>query len=352
MTEPQLRHQTRLWLTAISADLRREIQQEVERLRTSTEERIAELEGVVSASDTQLDQLAVNVVGLAEEMTQGAVAQARHEMEAAAQAELTTVRDRLQAEIETIQTEFETARIALEAQLAEAEHDIRAIRQKRDELASSLNQTRERVAALEKAIGQANLRRELAEARLKEEVQRRVAVEKQLETSRQELVLAKAEAESSRLEAAVKNEIEAEHPPSALGPQPQVPDGESAVLPADAQQFAVSRRARRVKIHAASEVLVDGVASVLVDISTHGAQVLSPTTLRPSRVVRLMFPTESGASAGEGRIVWAQLESSSPQVGAQYRAGVQFTNMDLTAINALVTRQGVPQVATPSSSYR
>jgi chromosome segregation ATPase len=371
MSEPQLQQQTRTWLTAMSADLRHAIQEESQRLRAIVEERIAVLEGVVSASDKQLDQVAVNVVGLAERIAQEAVAQARQEMEAAAHAELTTVRERLQGDLETMRTEFESNRIALEVQLAETESDIWAIRQKRDELASSLNQTRERMAALEQANGQATLHRELAEARLEEEVQRRVAVEKQLETSRQELVLARAEAESRRLEAQVAVErvhalrkaaspvfdkrndtppkVTVERPPSVPDARkPQVREGESAGPSAEVLQFSVNRRARRVKIHAAGEILIDGVASMLVDISTLGAQVLSPTTLRPSRVVRLTLRTDSGACTAEGRIVWAQLESSTAEAGAHYRAGVQFTTSDLAAINALVAQQGLPQVATAS----
>jgi hypothetical protein len=523
MTEPQLRHQTRLWLTAISADLRSAIQQEADRLRSSVEERIAVLEGMASASDKQLDELGVNVAGLAEEMAQKAVTEVRQQMEAAAQAELTTVRDRLQADLETMRTEFETDQAALQAQLAETERDISAIRQKRDEHEADLHQTRERVAMLEEANGQAALHRKLAEARLEEEVQRRVAIEKQLESSRQELVLAKAEAESSRLEAhltnernrtlektvspasdvhgalaALKNGIEelssarrdeilsklveqlashcsavavfavtsqglqlwkaragdsdaalpargpsldgnspvaqavrqgvpvrvdvsrsdkkilgiwdkplgramalpilgrgrvlavvyAENPPGQSGTdvrvldlameilvscvnrrlhggptpelqpspaaelQPQVQKSDSAPLSQDEQQFAISRKARRVKIQAAGGLLVDGVASVLVDISTLGAQVLSPTTLRPNRVVRLMLRNGNSECAAEGRIVWAQLESSSAEASARYRAGVLFTNMDPGAINALVTQQGLPPLQAERTAAR
>jgi hypothetical protein len=40
MTEPELRQQTTLWLQAISADLRRAIQQEVEGFRSSIEQRL------------------------------------------------------------------------------------------------------------------------------------------------------------------------------------------------------------------------------------------------------------------------------------------------------------------------
>jgi hypothetical protein len=361
MTEPQLHHQTRLWLAATSTEVRKAIQQEATRLRTEVEERIAALETVVSANDSQLDQVAANVIKIADEMALEAVGRARQEIEAATQATLQAIR-----------TEFESTRVALEAQLAETESEVSALRQKRDEYATTLKGLRERLATLEQASGQATLRRELAEARLDEEVQRRVAFEKQLETSRQELVLAKAEAESSRLEAHLATDrlrvFETSAPPARdvqaqsvkkavvaepVAPLPQrVPDSQPAGSQADVSEFSVNRQARRIKIED-GDVLVDGVASVLVDISALGAQVLSPTTLRPNRVVRLMLRTGTGTCTAEGRIVWAQLESSNADIGAQYRAGMQFTALNRAAITELVGRRdGVLQAAAPSSSYR
>jgi hypothetical protein len=375
MTDAQQKDHASPLLTAASADLRRAMHEEALRLRSQVEERITAFEKLASANEKQLDQAAASLKKLAEEMTHEAVAHARREMETAAQAKLAAMR-----------TEFETARVALEAQIAEAESDITAIRQKRDEYASSLKQMRDRLTELEQANGQARLRRELAEARLDEEVQRRVAFEKQLETSRQELVLAKAEAESSRLEAHLALERlrafeRGPAPAPTPAPAPRVQVSTAAVTPfrkpaaveaaavavapappqtesqpadpsADLSDFPVNRQARRIKIQD-SDVLVDGVASVLVDISTLGAQVLSPTTLRPNRVVRLMLRTGSGTCTAEGRIVWAQLESSNADVGAQYRAGMQFTALNRTAVTALVNQHGgVQQAAASSSSYR
>ena len=235
----------------MSAALRQAVQQEVERLRTSLEERL---------------------VGLAETIAQETVEDARRQLEAA----------------------------------------------------------EERLAALERANGQAVLGRKLAEARLEEEVKRRTAVEKQLAAARQELARGKSATASpagSRAE-----------PPSRAQTR-SAPAKESSPTVVEPPQFAASRQAERVKLQSANDVLVDGVTSILVDISTRGAQVLSPTTLRPNRVVRLMLRTSTGTCAGEGRIVWAHLESSSAEVGAQYRAGMLFTNMDRAAINALVSRQ-------------
>jgi len=509
MSDSRLRNQTQLWLAAISADLRRAIQREVDGLRSSVEQRIAVLENVVSASDEQLDQLALNVEGVAAEMVQEAAAQARQQTETAVQAELMNVRVQLQTDLEATRAEFETSRTALTAQLAETERDISAIRQKRDEHAASLEQAHARTAVLEEASAQAKLERELAEARLEEEVQRRIAIEKQLETSRQELLLARAAADSRRLEAqvageriralektassgseshvvlaAVRNGLEEltrvrldevlsslveqlgsldfavavfavtsqgfklwkvrthdsgtalpaqlaslegdsllaqafrQRAPARIDVPPsdevlglwQMPFGHAMALPllahgrvlavvygetatghrdaqvldtaaeiligcvnrrlsdstpaaepgtleadergpsaaaeadvetmlsgaAGPQDFAVCRQAGRVKVDGTVEILVDGVTSTLVDVSATGAQVLSPTPLRPNRMVRLVLKT--GALTCGGRVVWARLELPGANAVTQYRAGIQFTDVDPVAIEAFVSR--------------
>ncbi len=137
-------------------------------------------------------------------------------------------------------------------------------------------------------------------------------------------------------------------PPPRPEIAPRAPERESVSSVTADPPFAASRQAERVKLQTANDVLIDGVTSVLVDISTGGAQVLSPTTLRPNRVVRLMLKTSAGTYAVEGRIVWAHLESPSAAAGAQYRAGMQFTTADRAAINALVSRQAVRE-AVPQS---
>ena len=229
----------------------------------------------------------------------------------------------VQREVERLSTSLEDQLVELAEKLArEAVEELAAAR---DQLQAELVQARERVAALEWANGQATLGRRLAEARLDEEVKRRVAIEKQLDASRLEPACAQ---------------------PGVPPPPPHSIDR--------APQFAASRQAHRVKLQTGSDVLVDGVSSVLVDISAFGAQVLSPTTLRPNRIVRLMLRTGTGTCAAEGRIVWAQLESARAEMGAQYRAGMQFTNTDRAAIDALVSQQpaGQAAIAIPSSAYR
>jgi len=139
-------------------------------------------------------------------------------------------------------------------------------------------------------------------------------------------------------------------PPAAERPvaqQAEVP----AVTGAEVSQYALTRQARRVKINAEIEVLVDGVASVLIDLSTLGAQVVSPTTLRPNRPVRIMLPRDEGAVACKGRIVWAQMEPPRANKPALYRAGVHFAETDAPAIESFVNQHGQLLVPTGAITH-
>src|SRR5918994_2134668 len=224
MTKSRLRQQTTLWRTTVTTDLRTAIQQEIDALRASVDQRTAALESVVSRNDKIFDQLTADVHAAAAEEAEAAATQARSKAEAAAQSELSTVRARLQSDLEAAQTELKTVRARLQAdletaqtalkttratfekELEETQRGIIAISGKRDELAASLDKATKRIEALEKANAQMVGMRQVADARLEEEVQRRTMLTMQLDASRQEIVLAKAEADSRKLEARVSTE--------------------------------------------------------------------------------------------------------------------------------------------------
>jgi hypothetical protein len=513
MKPNRLRDQTALWLTARSGDLHRTIQQEIEALRSSIEERAAALQTMASASDAQIDRFVLEVESLAGELTSEAVAEARQQIEAASHEKLTALRDDLQAELETMRSQFDATRTAFENQLADTERDISTIRQIRDEHAANLEQAGGRIASLERAGAQAQRQQELAEARLEEEVQRRISIEKQLEANRQELRLAKAEADSRRLEAqiaaerrqtleqaatsgadacavltAVQNGLRDLNRAKrdqildmlveqlsghffAVGVFGVVADGfrlskassnDSAVLPAHvssvddtsllaqaftrqsavridasrgndavallgkplahaiavpilvqhrvlaivyvesprnhvggdgqllailaeilvgcvnwrlndpdpvaedavpaqqvqpvadlvleaskanaprATEFTVMRQAPRVKIAGRAELFLDGVSTAVVDVSTLGAQVLSQTTLRPNRLVRVVLQSSTGTFTCDARIVWARMESPTPSMPLQCRSGIRFVNSQPAAIDRFIARHRLP----------
>ena len=120
--------------------------------------------------------------------------------------------------------------------------------------------------------------------------------------------------------------------------------GASAAATADsAGEFAVSRQAPRLKLSDEVQLLIDGVSSILVDVSPLGAQVLSPTTLRPNRVVRLLLPNGGGSLTCTARIVWAQLESPNSNTPVRYRSGIMFVDIQPTAIESFISRHRLPR---------
>ena len=103
------------------------------------------------------------------------------------------------------------------------------------------------------------------------------------------------------------------------------------------------RQARRVKIQDGADVAVDGAHSTLVDLSTHGAQVLSSRAIKPNCSVRLQLPSSSGALSCEARVVWVLVEQGRDAKHALYRAGVQFTDVDMSELESFFAQHGLAE---------
>ena len=89
----------------------------------------------------------------------------------------------------------------------------------------------------------------------------------------------------------------------------------------------------RLTIARGIELLIDGNAAVLVDLSMGGAQVLSANVLRPNQRVRITLTDEHGAIRVNGTIAWATFE-----IPPRYRAGIEFVGGDSAAIQAYALR--------------
>jgi len=95
-----------------------------------------------------------------------------------------------------------------------------------------------------------------------------------------------------------------------------------------------TRGTPRVTMAKAVEVLIDGNAAVLVDLSIGGAQVLSATVLKPSQRVRLTLSDARGTVRLSGTVAWATFE-----IPPRYRAGIEFVGGgDSAAIEAYALR--------------
>lgn len=130
-------------------------------------------------------------------------------------------------------------------------------------------------------------------------------------------------------------EILADH----LGVRLRPRETPSATTP---QQYSQARQASRVKIQDGTSVAVDGADSTLVDLSIHGAQVLSPRAIRPNGSVQLLIPSEAGPLACEARVVWVVVEPGQNRQKL-FRAGVQFTEASVSApeLEAFFSQHGV-----------
>ena len=93
--------------------------------------------------------------------------------------------------------------------------------------------------------------------------------------------------------------------------------------PAPALDQRGTRRAARIRAREGVEVAVDGNLAALVDLSIVGAQVVSPTVLKPNQRVRVIMGDGKGAVRCSGSVAWAAFEMPKG-MPARYRAGIDW----------------------------
>jgi len=95
-----------------------------------------------------------------------------------------------------------------------------------------------------------------------------------------------------------------------------------------------TRRAPRHRIRPGVEIQLDGNPVQVIDLSHVGAQVLSQTILRPNQRVRVSMPNEDFVMRFRGAIAWAKFELPQPSEPPRYRAGVEFSDADASAVES------------------
>jgi hypothetical protein len=95
-----------------------------------------------------------------------------------------------------------------------------------------------------------------------------------------------------------------------------------------------TRRAPRFGIVDGVEVQVDGKPAALVNLSIVGAQVVSPTILKPNQRVRFIIPDKPKPVRIGSVIAWAAFEL--PKGGPRYRAGVEFLDADQGSVQKVI----------------
>ena len=98
-----------------------------------------------------------------------------------------------------------------------------------------------------------------------------------------------------------------------------------------------TRRAPRFRIAGAMEVLVDGSRGTIVDLSVYGAQLVTPTVLKPNQRVRITLSDDETTIRCGAVVAWASFEIPK-EAGPRYRAGLDFVDQDTVAIEAYARR--------------
>ncbi len=116
--------------------------------------------------------------------------------------------------------------------------------------------------------------------------------------------------------------------------EPPPPEAAPAPPPLDHRG---TRRAPRFRIAGEVNVLIDGNTAKVLDLSTVGAQVISPTIVKPNQHVRVALADDHGALRFHAVIAWAFFEIPG-NAGPQYRAGVDFVDANSDGVGAFCLR--------------
>ena len=123
--------------------------------------------------------------------------------------------------------------------------------------------------------------------------------------------------------------------PASAAPAVAASVAEEAPRPLD---WHGTRRAPRYRARPGVEIQLDGNSASVIDVSNVGAQVLSPTILRPNQKVRVSIPTDEAVVRFRGTIAWAKFELPKASAPPRYRAGVEFLDADAAAVDEFCTR--------------
>ena len=99
-----------------------------------------------------------------------------------------------------------------------------------------------------------------------------------------------------------------------------------------------TRRAPRFKMKETAIAVVESTNAVLIDLSTIGAQLVSPAKLSPNQRVSVELKDDGGAVAFGATVAWTSFEIQ-PNSGPRYRAGIEFIDADAEQVDAYCTRQ-------------
>jgi hypothetical protein len=97
-----------------------------------------------------------------------------------------------------------------------------------------------------------------------------------------------------------------------------------------------TRRAPRFNVAKGIEVTIDGKPAALINLSVVGAQVVSPTILKPNQRVRMTLPDRESSIRLMAGVAWAAFEM--PKSGPVYRAGIEFFDAETGNLDRFIEK--------------
>lgn len=150
------------------------------------------------------------------------------------------------------------------------------------------------------------------------------------------LELALRDAETRAESAELELDRQRRPPPAQRAPKLADPSLPPAAPPEGPEQFrGPARAAKRVTFKGEIDIQVDGGPGKLVDLSTTGAQLLTPSAMKPSRLIKVTLPMGDSLIACKAKVMWSRLEPRAGQLW--YRAGVSFTSTDQIALETFLS---------------
>jgi len=101
-----------------------------------------------------------------------------------------------------------------------------------------------------------------------------------------------------------------------------------------------TRRAPRFRMADKTVIVLDGKSGSIIDLSTVGAQVVSPSALKPNQRISVALLHESTQIKFNASVAWTSFEMSDG--GApRYRGGLNFEDADPVALDAFCAKHKV-----------
>lgn len=124
--------------------------------------------------------------------------------------------------------------------------------------------------------------------------------------------------------------------PGAAATPPEEPTPAAGATPAAAADWHGTRRSQRFRMKDGTEMQVEGVPAVLIDLSAMGAQIVLKSAVRPAQQLRINLADDLGNVRFVAIVAWVSFEI--PKGTTRYRAGLEFKDAEPKSVEAFAAR--------------